>query len=403
MSRLPLLFLSTLLLLPLVAAQAYIEPVPAFVGLTVGSQSYSSPPGSFSSQVNFTWKLSPTDPDQINGTFNYTIYLNDSSSTGWSCLRGCLNSSGVHLPVPNHPGWVYIVADTTTPLPGGLGPQVHTNCDENPCPGGFSGTTFAFNITANWGTVASAPSCKLVNLSQVIQYSQAQCGSPQIEPPQGLAMVPVYKPNNATVLVSARWPLSVNDTNQTIGDMNYTLFYAYTLQGSPTNNGTFQDTVGSEDGGGFRVMNLTWGLGGTVGLQYQIQAMDTLTHQKSNLTCPASVNLANINQTNGCGSLSTYDFVVGTTTGATFPGADLPAIAVLAGVSLETIGWIVGTSIIFVGLIAGYIYAKGTGAIVFSTAGLAWNVLTNLYPPWFMILIFFLSIVIIVLTFNRRG
>lgn len=357
------------------ARAAYLAPVPALVGVTVGSQSFSSPPGSFASQVNFTWMVSPSDPDQINGSLNYTFYEANGGQTpsGWTCMRGCLSSIGSHLPVPNRPGWLYMVVDTTGSLNGGLGPL----------PNGT--TVFTFNVTANSGTSASAPSCQ-ISMAQTINGAQDQCGSPIISQPTGvsaLVTVPVNS-QGSQGYQNISWMASPSDPG---GNFTYRV-WAQERNAQGVTFTAFNITSGTYLGSGLWTYNSSTTSADTFFVQ--VRAEDTWgTHQTSNWTCQVSFNAGHAVESNTCGTIALpFSGSNAISSQPVFPMLNVTGFANGIGLSVTFSGFILGAIVIVLVAGLGLYVANGPGAIFGATLGILGAGVFALWPFWMVLLIF---------------
>ena len=388
-----IVLLFALLFLPSALA-ATIEPVPAFVVQVASTQTYTTPQGAFSAQNNFTFMLSPSDPDQVTGSLNYTIWENDTTANGWTELN-CYSVGNCNRgAIPGRPGWVYILADVGTAA-----------FSEGPIqPGEID--TYVFNVTAHTLTESSVGSC-LASVEQRLNGSHGQCGAPQIFAPLGVAATVLSRPSNATSNIEVRWPLSLNDTNQTQGNFSYRVFYDYS---GPAGLNVVNATLGLDpyqagyDLNGTRLFNSSWGLGGSVQLGFRIRAEDPLTHQWSNVTCTALVNAQNVLESGGCGSLSAYTTSLPSIApGPTFPMLDIPAQAATMGIDSATLGYLVAGLFSGILMILGYLVAREVGILIAGALSFAFGAALGLVPPWLVVVGFTLSVSIIVIATTKGG
>lgn len=384
-----LLLSSSVTLFSPTARAAFIAPVSTFVGVVASAQSYSNPQGAFSSQINFTWTISPSDPDQLNGSLNYTFYeQNASIPGGWQCLRGCLSSVGSALPIPGRPGWLYLVVDAA--------------------PGGFlfqtaNGTQLQFNMTANTpGGFSSDASCTIL-LAASIVGNQAQCGYPQIQPPPGLAAsIIASSSQNGAAYVNITWPSSPSDPQN--NSFTYRLT-GYQLQqsGSPLLVFNFTAPNASYLGGQNWAYNQT--ASGPNTLQIQIRAEDTYaTHQISNYTCLISIQIDAFNSVQACGLFSTPQTSAnGISTTPLFPFMGTSTFANGLGISQDLSNLLLAAILILIIGGVGWYIAGAFGLIFAATLGIVLSGSLGLIPFWLFLFIFTIGAGAFVLAWRSGG
>lgn len=367
---------------------------------------------------NLTYTLSPDDPDQINGSLQYTLYQNSTEQGSLVCgsATGTANRCGwlrinisSDVPITGRPGWV------RAPVTFAFSPGVATCTNFEPY------YECGFNMTV-WGSSnqESNPSC-LLNVTIVTNGSQGQCGTNILEPPSGIA-AKVFSVSNITEegVIQARWPLSIDDENNTNGNLTYRLLVtSLTERGQPFSLYNQTDTLDTEDESGFRTHNLTSFGTGTFQATFQVRAEDPLTKMFSNFTCQVTLDSGQLGQVNSCNGVSPY-------TGSSpinddeplFPMVDVAAYSTSLGLSLEEGKWLLGTIWIlilagigaFLGLVAdkaspcagkpncGATILWGMLGGVFIGTGS--NGILGLYPWWLIVLIFTICLAAIVFTWK---
>lgn len=354
------------------------------------------------------WTLSPDDPDQTNGALNYTYYMNTtnpgtltcSTATGSATQCGWLAiniTAGAYTPIAERSGWVKI--PTTFTFASGSLPA----CNEN---SNFS-YECAFNMTAHSedGLEEGNPSCN-ISLRIDIDESRSQCGNIPLAAPAGIAAKTfVVSTNETEGIIQAKWPLSEDDPNSTVGNLTYRVIGSATSE-----NGDsfilFNQTdpySASLDLPGVRVFNES--LGGTARylLTFQARAEDPYNYLISNWTCSATVNTGLENDQNSCNGASLYTGSYGRDGEALFPITNPDDFATLTGLPVEASYWLFGAIwILFCAGIGAYILGLW-GGIGGSTIGFASTAILGLYPYWLVVVVFAVAVAIIVLFNSKKG
>lgn len=378
------------LLLLLVGAATAGTPSPpqAIVREVTAVTFFAFPPGQFSSDSILTWRLSAEDPDQINGTFTYTVYVNQTDAPdGW--LR--VNAS--HLPLAGRPGWVYTTKTDTGPFFG---------VNQTPPQGGI--VDYTINMTAWNGTSESAKSC-LVTVRATVVGSHDQCGAPVIRPPNGAnALVNVTSNQTRGGNIDIRWGLSPDDPNNQTGNFTYEVYQSTSVNGAATPfTSVGVDPVTGADANGVRYFNQAHSSGtASFVASFKIIAKDPLTRQWANFSCVATVNSQNLYESNGCGSLSTLPApsIAG---GPQFPLLDVAAFATQTGLSLDLVGWLLSGVFLLCVTISGFRVAEGAGALIGASLGFVAVVIMGLMPLWITVVVFMAAVTVLVFTMRGGG
>lgn len=406
-ARQVILGLLGILLLPSAAAiAAPLPPGAAFVGQLTTTTNYNggAPGGggvNFDGTANVTWMLSPSDPDQINGTFTYSLYETNLAALPpiGPNLRVNLTPGAAYLPVPGRAGWVYFNVQQAA----------------------SGGSNYSYNMTAWQAGVESASSCAFtldyrglvsdrLYAPNATGTAHEQCGSPaagfpQIRPPPGVSAV-VNQTATATTAgsIDFRWLLSPDDPNATVGNFSYRMFMfttSYNVTAIGANLG--YDAVGSNDGAGQRFYEQVTGGTAPFTAEFQVRAEDASgTHQWSNLSCVAVVASGNLYEANGCGLLSSPS-VTGSLGGPYFPFLDVPSFAASVGLSVDGVGWLLGGLLIFTVALAAFADARFIGVVVGAALGFGAAVALGLIPIWFVIVVFLICAGIVVLSVRSSG
>lgn len=355
-------------------------------------------PNNLDSQGNITWRLSVDDPDQINGALTYSLYQNTtnpgntlcSAPTGEKPACGWVRINRTYTPIAGRPGWV--ISSVQFALLGGT------------CNTGEPKYACAFNMTAWKNGVEGNPSC-LLNVTLDLQGSRDQCGAYLLKEPAGISAF-VQARSNATTSgnLQSKWPISVNDTNTTIGNLTYrTHVYTLTENGEAIRiGGEIDPRDANLDGNGHRINNFT--IGGTARFfaHFQARAEDPLTFIFSNWTCVARVNTDILNDVSSCNGVSAFTPTPEIAqTGAIFPLVNVPAFGSKMGFDAEDSKLIFG--VILMGFVAGIgVWLLGMwGGVAGAFAALGGATMMGLIPVWVTVLIFTMAIVPIVLLFNK--
>jgi hypothetical protein len=365
------------------------SPPPTFV-LETRSVTFIND-GASISPMNVTWRVSPEDPDQINGSFTYSLYARCPT-----VAAGYVRFNLTDVPLPGRTGWL----ERSTNL--NLGPP-------------FCGLgTLDFNMTAWNGTDQSSPSCPLnVTIDRMESTSiffanktivnQGQCGDRITIAPGGIAAqvkqtVNFTRDENSVAfvptLVDVKWPISVNDTNQTVGDFNYAMQTSVIgNDGSISLSGIELDprqTGTNGDGGGYRIRHIVYPDGLSNKLNYRVSAWDPVTRMRSNFTCAASIDTAINGSSSQCGDVDAFAALNGLMSGTTvlFPFVPAASIATDFGLPQALAPWFLG--IVWIGFLAGLglWIAQAPGVMVGGIIGLGSAGMMGLIPLWLIILVF---------------
>lgn len=410
---------ATLLLLLLAPSASAATPAApsAVVAQVEAVRTHSAPPSSYDSDINVTWRLSADDPDQLNGTYNYTVWFNSTSNTvnggctpgawtsgfcsGWIPLNftkgSTLGACTSYAPIPGRPGWVGGL------LCGFQGPQQ---------PGDVR--TVALNVTA-WdgpspGALPSLPSCLVNVTAEVLGNASAtspghsQCGQPIVRAPRSL-LAQMAQPMNRTIgaSVQLRWNVSEDDPDQTNGTLNYRLFlttnqYNTSAPGADLGLDVFGTGDASPPGIRYQLRNIS--SGDPFVAQFQVRVEDPLTHQWANLSCMVLVDLGQYQGADSCGAT---DIPITAGDSPSFPFMDVEGIAQASGLDVQDFAWLIGGVLVLVGLIVGALVAGPLGAFAATGMTIAWAATLFLFPWWFVVLVFLLAMAVVVLVMSRGG
>lgn len=403
-TRVSLFFITLLFLAPLCAAAT--PRAPGAVVLDVSSWTQTTLPSGrlqYQWNANLSWSLSPDDPDQTNGSLDYTVYQNVSvNATG---LASCTATANYFCT-----GWLPIF--NSTPTAGtcsrGWACISLSYVGNTPSLGDlFNGTMGTYNVTARSAqNERSLGSCIVnvdtLNTTNASPSGHDQCGYPQIRAPSGASAL-VTLVGNASVAsqIDVRANLSADDPNSTQGNLSYRiLLYTqdYDVNSSGADLGLDPRTAADQNG--VRLNTLTIG-GSSPGVVFvQWRAEDPLTHQWSNLSCSVSVNTANPGASSACGVLGD---ATNTTQGSpTFPMFDVTTFANNSGISLTLASWLlIGVLAAFFIFIA-FALAGAEGAVAVGATVLPFAYVLNLLPLWALVLLFVLAAISLVATWGRR-
>lgn len=366
------------------ASAAAPAPVPALVLNDGVTQLYSAPASEFQSSENLTWRLSPDDPDQVNGVLNYTLYQDQTTfPTGW---LPTWNVS--HTPIPNRPGWVYTDASRI---------DFSTN-------GSF---VIHYNMTATNDSASeprtSLTSC-LLTVDAYLSNQHDQCGSPVIAAPAGMSAL-VTQAQNATTngLVDLRWFVSANDTNLTVGNFSYEVLWMSTALQAVTGNFTSSglDPTGADDANGVRYFLWNVSAGDTQQVQFKIHAIDPRTHQWANDSCVVGVNVEHITESSTCGAFAAAGGI--DASGPTFPLINVPDQASRLGLSPVVLALFLGAVAVMIGAVGGFAVAQVPGGVAGGVLGVVAAIVMHDWPDWSIVVFFMAAAAVVVLYFARRG
>lgn len=373
------ILLLALLLAPLATAAAP-RPVEQIVFENEQVSFYPSPPNSFSYAVNMTWKLSPDDPNQVTGAFNYTIYRNQTSyPTGWIPAYNFSRAA-----VPGRLGWVY---------------SLNTGADSAVSQSFVTGWNISVQNPMSASPNVAGPTC-LLSVDLAVNGSFYQCG-PLIEAPRGVSAIveTAATSSSSQTNTTFRWRLSVNDTNQTSGAFTYWLY----VGAQPDRLTRFTGTPSLDSTGVLRLTVDSYTTQGVTFQQYaQVRARDPLTHQRSNLSCTVQILGGSIYRASVCGDISSPagGFL---SDGATFPMIDVSDMADATEIDEDLLAGLLGTLLVlgFTGM--GFAAARVVGAIVGGIGSLGFATVLGLAPIYVLVVIFLGSMAVIVLTIARGG
>lgn len=390
-------FLAALLLAPVAAAVP--APVPALVALNPSTSYFAQPAGDFQSSTNLTWVLSPDDPDQINGSLNYTLWqnwpgINAANQPGnWAPVY---NLS--HQPVPNRPGWVYA---------GNVGIAAVTDTNGTL----FVSRNMTVSVVGSITNPTSAPSCVVQINEAAAAGGHDQCGTPILAAPAGVMAnvnVTYQYPSPAPGNINVSWPVSTGEPNVSAPSV---LNYRVLVQEPTQNQGlvtliNITDPLDGDDSIGNRSLAIQTGFNTTAAnapnLQVMVRAEDPLTHQFSNYSCTTTVDPQALNQVTGCGALSNGNGQ-GLTLGLTpvFPGLNVPVWESQAGLSATNGGWLLGALVVALLVFGGWLFTRDArgGSIGFAL-GVAAAVKMNLWQVWVIVVIFGVGLALIVRAYS---
>lgn len=397
---LPLLLL-LILLSPIGAAQTTVRPPEAFVTQVTNYFGFTT---NFQTDLNHTWKLSPDDPDQINGSFNYRIAWN-STDVALGESGGWLVSGPGYQPVPGRPGWVWAT-------------------------GGSSWTDSTINLTGRNYTVrardaglnVSAPSCQL-NISFVHPpdglYRHSQCGILDIGPPRGAShqTVNISTETTGTYDIKSRWQIAASDpddgsfeywawrsTEQAPTTTQIRNFHSISFLTAPStllNQSTDFTQNSVSEGGGYRAVYLSHSLAPGVSLPFYqaVIAVDGQTHERSDPLCVTLSRTDVRFSGSACGNI-TQTGLEGVPANLTLPFADADAILNATNLTENQGAFIYGgmTGLVFVGF--GFSIGGPVGGMVAFAAVMPLLFYLGIVPGWSLILAVLIGSVII---FMRRG
>lgn len=400
------LILSALLFLLISCHYASANPSPpqAVVGILDGAF-FNPATGVHNATVNLTFTASPDDPNGTSpaGSIYYDYSYAGPNGQWFTPLGPDLSGS-----VPDRPGWFYQTIDISF-------------TDSN------STVPYSFNLTYV-PNPNSVPSC-VVTIDLTDPTTHDQCGGPIISRPIGTHATYTgtpggYAGNNLTT----QWPLSLQDSNQTIGNLSYqnVLQEVFTdAEGTNSTVTTFWDPRDSDDYSGLRTFNVTFAYGSNVtlpggatlyvsfsSLRTAARAIDNNTHQWSNVSCFLTfAPYGGGFQDQTCGNFTQaqlgaiYNLHLGnlSAAGPTFPAVDFAGVSASTGLDNAALGYILGALLIAGCAIAGYAMAKQTGAMIAPVFGLALAGLMNLWPLWLLVLIFLAITGTAVLLATREG
>jgi len=373
------------------AVQAPLPP-PAVV-VEVVDLAFTPPQGTYQSNVTVAIHVSPDDPDQVNGSYKYNLWLNETAVAGCStAASGWLKVGNGDVHASGRAGWVF---------PGGAGSNVS-----------FAGfplcgvqNVFALNVTANntAAGLSSEPSCQ-VNLSLNHFGAHDQCGVPVLN-----ASLGVTARVNATATVNGgsndipvRWLVSSDDANLTVGNLSYRLLVNGTGGAGLATLFNGSDPRDADDAGGVR--GYFFQAFGTAPFEatFTVRVEDPVTRQWSNWSCSSSVNVRNIYEENGCGVFAA-SAVPSFGTAPQFPLLDVPAFATAMNLPLDAAGWFLSGVLLLVLVLAGFQVAGGVGALIAGILGLAAAAFMSLIPLWIIVLIFMGAVIVIVVMGKSGG
>lgn len=395
----PLLFLLTLLFL-LPTAAATHEPPASFVTRSLNNNGYQ--PQFF----NITYPLSSTDPDQVNGTFWYWLYVDGVPQQNITA----------HTAIPERAGWVYNVVFLTI-----ADEQVHR-----------------WNIVVNNSTDGhlSPPSCPLPvdtflgsgegHSDNFANFNQVECGRRILSPPGFSAVVSRQITEDLNGTTDLLWRLSPSDPNQTVGSYDYRI--TRDPHGFADDYTQYLDPTDGDDGDGYRGNTTSYAgvTGQTVLTRYDIQARDPYTHQRA-FACEINTTLlieaynSTFNHTFGLptrlnvvdGQLFAYDYcgsiapptggVADGTPSVPFPGISVPAWASSMGLTTGAGALLLAGILLLVLIVGGYLVADVIGAALGGIMGLPIIAVLSLIPLWFIILLFAAFAAVVVLRLPGRG
>lgn len=394
---------AALLVLLFLAPHAAAAAPPQAVVLQANSSTpAANPPGSYQVFYNLTWRVSPDDPDQINGSLNYVIWYNTTNvPSGWLIVYNNTNPDKV----PLHPGWF----KTQFSLQG---PRLEYGLE--------SGTFLSRNVTLNmtvWNasdSTMSLESCSVRGFDAPNYYSTAggsdltnvhdQCGLQSfIQDPPGVSArvnIPSTTGNSSTQI---RWNISIADLNQTAGNLTYRVFVStpdYNVTRPGANLGA--DPTGADDASAIRQFWFNTSGRQPAQLLIQIRAEDPLSFQWSNLSCAVSVHTDRIYEETTCGLMG--NSAGATVGGPTFPLiADVPGLASNMGLSTDALGWILAGVFLFAVMGGGFWAAGLVGAFAAGSLGVACVALMGLIPLWFVVVVFLVAAVVVFLMSGGGG
>lgn len=356
--------------------------VDALVAESISVAYQAAPPSFFDSKLNLTWRLSPDDPDQSVGAFNYTLYDNRTlSATGWFPTYNLSRT-----PVPGRPGWVYN---------GNL--QIASTATDSSYVIGYNMTVQdVFSASPN----VSAPSC-LLTFEAAQPGAHTQCGW-TIEPPRGVSALVdslVRLESSQVTDTTFRWRLSVNDTDQTNGSFDYWFFYGLSPETMFRN-----DETQSVDTPGVRRLTMeTSKAAGEAFHEYaRFVARDPMTHQRSAYSCTVQVLGGAIYRASTCGDIQVPSGgFVGD--GPTFPLINVPEAADTLDLPESVLAGILAAILVFGFISLGWLFAEVVGATVGGVGSVGLAAELGLIPIYTLIVAFLLAMVIIVAYFRRGG
>lgn len=368
-----------LLLLPSVGALAP-APVPSLVAEVERVSFYASPPTQFEAFVNLTWRLSPDDPDQSVGAFNYSLYSNRTTySTGWLPQYNLSR-----IPIPARPGWVYARVDFA---------DYATE----------QSFVRAYNLTVraplNAAPNVSTPSC-LVSIDAARNGSFSQCGD-GIEPPVGVSALVdrAASASDSQTNTTFRWRPSANDTNQSSPEFDYWLYQGR----DPTRLRYYKDPPTLESPGVLRSTVTSYTTVGETFPHYAfVVARDPLTHQRSDASCTVHVLGGAMYRAGTCGDIEVPagGFVGG---GPTFPLLDVAATADALDMPEGMLAGVLAATLVLAFACMGWAAGRIVGASVGGLGSLGFATALGLMPLYVLILVFLLSMVLIVFSIKRGG
>jgi hypothetical protein len=377
---------------PLASAQNQTKPAPP-AGMVVEVtrvETWNPDDASFQSWFNVTFPLSPQDPDQINGDFLYTMWINGVRVGENVNFTGCggIVCSG---PIPQRPGWAFWLNDLAAS--GGI-PTAHT-----------------INLTAKNASslnTESLWSCS-VTIDLIVNGSHEQCGV-NIEPPPGVSLLSLTRSRfnevdgelfSIPAITDIRWHLSPDDTNQTSGEFDYYVYQGPT-PGSIINFSGATPQFLSPGLMNFSIETFSSAENARFPLYARVLARDPYTHQRSSFSCTAYVTSGAPFGSGGCGTLSTslHDVLPET---PTFPFANLTQSAEFLGISINMVGGLMGGATLMGLVLAALTTRSMVLANVAGTILMGLLASFSIIPIWVYALTFLASISYVVLKLIPQG
>lgn len=420
---LTLLGLTLLATLTLFAvASAAPAPVNATVFQGYNVTSNAGPDDSWVARYNVTWRVSPDDPDQINGSLVYYRYdvVRDANGLYVESPTNYIGSfnftSGLtNHPVPNNPGWLWSLTTWTGCRTTGCTWQDNKSID----------SYVIANDTVSNSTFPCAPVS--TNISQ-LRYlntsgnqthpvrSHFQCGEPLPAPVPGLQARVLHVGNatayDPTSTIDLKWKTSPDDPNAN-GTGNWTYWMSMAFEdGLPvfdrkctdgTGSGFFAaivlvyckaDNVTGSDASGTRQASFE-----VVSVYEQVSfaiiAQNNATHQQAPMSCVLVIDTTRTLNVGSCGIYGST--VAGLDGEPTFPLLDVPAWTAATGFRADLVPWLLAAVLTLIMTVGGFVSTQGSpvgggvGFVLSFPAGF----LCFLLPAWFLILLFFAAALVI--------
>lgn len=380
-----LLFVSLFVAIFATGTAAALMPVPHVVlevtsAELVSSSNLSNPV--YRTDFVLNWKLSPDDPDQVNGDYEYRWIWN---GTDFGPISG--------TPIAGRAGWLHLFPQTS-----GNDPGVH-------------GITIVANDTAT--QTASVPSC-LVTAEFRINLWHSECGNDTLETVPGVSAVVTNESveGESGAIAAIRWKPSPDDPDQTNGSFSYWLYGGIcpTLDQCEWENEiglTLNLTYGtySVESAGVFLTSIEQGIapGGTIPLNVWLLARDNLTLQRSEFSCKVFVQNGALYERMACGEMPVPGGGFAAISGASFPFVNMTFLQEESGLSETVLSAIFGGATVLGIATMGYLGAKTVGATVGALLSIALIASLGLMPGWLLVVLFMGALTLLVISLRKGG